>query len=680
MDSSLLDTAAPRPSVTGALVPASPPAFDAKLADKRRRLIAWQTNKSLEVEEQRKARQYYHDKQWTDEQIEALNRRKQPVIWSNRIKRKIDFLVGVEQRMRRDPKGYPRNPSGAHSADIGTAGLRYACDVNRWESIASDCTHDGLVSGIGLVWVGIESGSTGPDPKLKIGQVDRFFYDPRAVRPDFSDARYLGLQLWIDIEEAAERWPDSEEKMRNLLDRDNTLTMTRTDRDRSYQWADFEHRRVRIVEFWDKTRNGWEYCFFCGDELLEGGISPYKDTDGRPDCPWVAWTPYVDERGDRYGVIRSMIPIQDEINKRRSKLLHMLNVRQLFVTPGAADDIDKMRAELSRPDGIIEIPGGSQWGKDIGIIDQADQIRGQAELLTEAKAELENLGPNPGLIGKGGGIADQSGRAILAQRDSGMTELSPVFDRLRDFKLRVYRKLWARMKQAWQGEKWIRVSDYDDAPQFVGLNVFETDPMTQTARVGAVKMGEGDPVHVPGHLADIDIDIIMEEGPDTITMTEELLEKLAQLGQGAVPPKVLIELSDVPNKDRLMKLMDEAAAPPPEMQAMQKRMDELEAMLKAADVDVKRSTVEKNRADAISKLASIQVPPMMAGQQFPMPYREPLEMDEGAGHEAVEQIPQGGLGAPPPMDAAEMPLGQPDHGAVTLPMGAPGALPVNPNA
>ena len=118
---------------------------------------AYETNKKREMDEQRSARQYYHDKQWTDDEVASLRRRGQPVITDNRIARKVDFLVGFEQRMRRDPKAHPRTPADEQTADTATAGLRFVCDQNRWENKASDGAHDGMVSGWGVVWVGIVS-------------------------------------------------------------------------------------------------------------------------------------------------------------------------------------------------------------------------------------------------------------------------------------------------------------------------------------------------------------------------------------------------------------------------------------------------------------------------------------------------------------------------------------------
>src|SRR5690554_4460732 len=66
--------------------------------------------KAQEIEEQRVFRHYYHGDQWTAEERKTLSDRKQPVITSNRVGRKIDAVVGLVERMRTDPKAYARTP------------------------------------------------------------------------------------------------------------------------------------------------------------------------------------------------------------------------------------------------------------------------------------------------------------------------------------------------------------------------------------------------------------------------------------------------------------------------------------------------------------------------------------------------------------------------------------------
>jgi hypothetical protein len=52
-----------------------------------------------------------------------------------------------------------------------------------------------------------------------------------------------------------------------------------------------------------------------------------------------------------------MLGPQDAINKARSKAVHILNVAKLRVDPGVID-IDQIRMQWAKPDGIIEAREG----------------------------------------------------------------------------------------------------------------------------------------------------------------------------------------------------------------------------------------------------------------------------------------------------------------------------------
>ena len=60
---------------------------EAGLHRKRRWFRAYETNKRQEQEEAREARKYYHDKQWTEQEVQQLRKRGQQPTVRNRIKR-----------------------------------------------------------------------------------------------------------------------------------------------------------------------------------------------------------------------------------------------------------------------------------------------------------------------------------------------------------------------------------------------------------------------------------------------------------------------------------------------------------------------------------------------------------------------------------------------------------------
>ena len=587
--------------------------------------LAWEHNKQREILGAFTASRYYHSKQWTAEEERILKRRKQPVITKNRIKRKVDFLVGVEQRLRRDPKAYPRTPAAEEAAPRATACIRYVEDDNSWPNIASECASDALIRGIGVQWAGVKVIKGRPEVRKHKVPSDRFFYDSRSEAWDFSDARYLGEHQWMDIDEAEEMLPFAAKMLETLSSAtagDLGMLPQEFAKHHSWiDWVDYTRRRIRVISIWYKHKGRWMFDYIVGSVSLcpqeMDCLSPYwhEDDDeqeaasggGTRDHPYRAWSPYIDESNDRYGVVRDMIPVQDEINKRSSKALHLMTQRQTKGEKGAVEDVDAMKREMNTPDGHVEHMPGMVFE----VLDQTGQIQGNLELLQEAKAEIENLGPNPGLVGRG--VESQSGRAILAQQNSGMTELSPVFERLREWKLKCYRKDWCLMRQFWNGERYVRITSDPQALEFLAVNKLIEDPET-----GAIGMENS--------IVEMDVDIILDEGPDTITMREELIEAISD--RPDIPTEFIIELSNLPDKDMLLRKMREYKEPPPEMVAMQQRMAKLEEWRTASEVDKNVAAADKSRADTMAVLAPIGANTATMAMEFPVHYREPSFIDQ----------------------------------------------------
>lgn len=99
-----------------------------------------------------KCRDYYDNEQWTSEEKAALRKRNQPDTVINRIKSKVDFLLGTEITTRSDPKAYPRNPGqDEEAAQAATDALRYIGDINRFNSKKTAVFENMIIEGYGGV-------------------------------------------------------------------------------------------------------------------------------------------------------------------------------------------------------------------------------------------------------------------------------------------------------------------------------------------------------------------------------------------------------------------------------------------------------------------------------------------------------------------------------------------------
>ncbi len=148
---------------------------------------------------------YYDSDQFTREELNELNNRKQPAIVINRIKPAINGIIGVTEKGRSDPRAWPRNPGDDDTADAATDVLRYIADFNRFKRLKQDCFKDLLVPGSMAALVGVDQ-----DTQVTVTQIrwEEFFYDARARRPDFKDARYLGIAKWMYADDATALYPD----------------------------------------------------------------------------------------------------------------------------------------------------------------------------------------------------------------------------------------------------------------------------------------------------------------------------------------------------------------------------------------------------------------------------------------------------------------------------------------
>lgn len=520
-------------------------------------------------------RYYYDGQQDTPEQRAALRKKKQPDITINRIKRKIDAMVGIEQRGRTDPRALPRNPNDEEAADVATKGLVYVEETQKIDVKASAAFENLLIEGYGGVEVVHQQGRDGSmDVAVRRLRWEDIFYDPYSREKDFSDATYMGILKWMSEDVALaycqQFWDGSPEDLAALLDskQDIVVSGSYDDRPNAGMWVDTKNRRVRVAQCYYQSGGVWHLSIFTGRGELYNDRSPYMDEHGEPRCAMILMSAYVDSDNRRYGVVRDMIGAQDEINRRRRLGVHFLNSRQTWAVKGAVD-VPKLKHEMSQPDGHIEVNVDEVLDgiPPFTIIPTADMAQGNLALLQEAKGEIDMLGPNASLLGQLGGA--QSGRAIMAQQQAGLAELAPIYDSKRDWTERVYRACWAAIRQFWTGPKWIRITDDVKGAQFVGINQPVMDPMT----------GQ---VQVMNPIAEIDVDIIIDMAPEYATLRAEQFEKLADMAMKGlpIPPALIIEASDLRDKQKLIEAMEQG--PPPEVMQAQQRGAEAEIAVQEA--------------------------------------------------------------------------------------------------
>lgn len=566
-----------------------------------------------------RCRDYYDGKQWTPEQIQQLKRRKQSPIVNNRIKVKHNGLLGLTSVRQGDPKAFPRNvDQDSDAAEAVTDGLRYAADNVNLDHTFLDCADNFFCEGYCGVNIVTELNPRG-EAEIVVDHIpwDRIFFDPYSRKSDFTDARHKGFGLWMDEADIRDTFPEA--------DLETALQPEQVDHYETFEdkplWFAKSGKRKRhlVITHYYRKSGVWYICIYTGSGfLLDPMPSPYLDEYGQPECPLELVHAYIDRENNRYGELVSFLDLQDEINHRRSKALFLLSQRQTFGNRGAVTDVRKAKRELAKPDGHLEV-GQGEFGKDFGILPTNDLAQGQVELLQEAKAEMDSSSYNAQLSGERQ-QGELSGVAIQRLQNSGITDLVKLFSNFSGFKLRVYRKMWNRIRQFWDQEKWVRVTDDQDDLRWVGFNVpitlqkmleetMEDKSKPYEMQIGAsamlIQLEQQNPqalqelVDVRNRPAELDMDVILEESYDSVNVSQEQLDAILKFGaQGQFDIIDLLEISNVTNKDRLIEKLEK------------RRKEAGEAQQAALQTDpqaqVLMSQAQKNAAEVAKKQAEAQ--------------------------------------------------------------------------
>jgi hypothetical protein len=573
-------------------------------------------------------RDYKDHKQWTQEEASKIESRGQAAITVNRVKPKVEGLKGLLIQRKTDPKAWPRTPKHEKAAEVITDGLRYIADNNDFDKVKLENAENVFVEGYGAIIT--EVVRKGNELEIINTSIpwDRYYFDTHSRRLDFTDKRWDGIIIWMDAEDVQQTFKLTNKQMESVLDDSNMLDGGEETFDDRPQWVDRDENRVRICQHFFIDKGVWNMCYFTHSMFLEDPVpSPYLDEYGEPINPIESVAANIDRDNNRFGEVRYWIDLQDEINHRRSKYLHLLSVRQTMGRKGAIADIPALKRESAKADGHLEYEGEKG---DFEFIKTNDMADAQFTLLQDAKGELDAIGFNAQLSGERQG--DLSGTAITNLQQAATNELSSLYAGLTDLERRVYRQDWMRMKQFWNEEKWLRITDDKSKLRWVGLNqkIKLIDLMTEQAEDESVDlefrteiagrlqqmMQNQDPrlqqiVETRNDVAELDVDIIIETSYDSINIQREQFELLGKIAQTRpdVPFTEVLKLSELRGKDKIIQSLEASAQAQQEAQQKQQQIldqtvqvenlkTESEARLNARKGETESAKAHKSHSDA----------------------------------------------------------------------------------
>jgi len=515
---------------------------------------------------------YRQGEQWTEEEIITLKGRGQAPTAENEIHPIIERLRGKHKNQKGRIIYRGRNiGSDEQKANILTDLALHTHQISDFEFEEGDCFDNGNICGFGCIETKITfDDALQPQVISKNEESLDIYPDPQSKRYDWNeDADYITRAKWMPEKKAQQLYPKFKDKIHALTTEDANIWDDREDVKQD-NYVDTKNKRVRIMETWwkkyevrkvaftedgpkdvtkDKKFKGkvltqvrprMQKSIWAFNILIENSESPY-DHDLFPFSPYFV---YRKKDGEPYSMVRLLIDVQDEINKRRSKALHLLNTNQAVMEQGAVQDQDNLKKQMAKPDGIVEYRRGFQFQMEKNI----EVAQTQMAFQQESKAAIPRIA---GVSDEAMGRRSEVRSGVGLQRKQLMTEVlvTPIFDNLRRTRKMKGRLEYELYKQYYTEEKEFLVTDELGNERPVKLD-----------REGIKSIQEGI------------YDIIIEEAPDTTTIQDEQFQMIANTIQGmGLPPAVsvamlpmLFQASQLRGKDTIIKQLEAMAQQPPQ--------------------------------------------------------------------------------------------------------------------
>ena len=589
---------------------------------------------------------YYDHIQWSEEDAQELKARGQAPISYNVIAQTLNWIIGSEKRGRTDFKILPRGKEDAKPAESKTKFMKYLSDVNRTVFHRSRAFEDTAKVGIGWLEDGAQDEDDGEQLYTRYENWRNMLWDSASTEIDGSDMRYLFRSKWVDVDIAIALFPERRAEIERsvtdsvsfgsagLMDGDDAMDSAEAERENStgVHGAVTMHRRrrVRLIEGWyrmpmqvkrirggafsgqafeesdprhvddvetgravlvDKVMMRTRVCIMTPTAMLYDDVSPYRH-NRFPFTP--IWAYRRGRDGLPYGVIRGLRDIQDDINKRASKALHILSTNKTNMEEGVLPDgmtVEDFADENARPDAINVFQKGALSSGRV-------QFGVDREL---APAHLDLMSRNINMIQQVGGVTDEllgrttnavSGIAVEKRQEQGSISTNKLFDNLR-LGVQMQGELQlANMEQFVTEEKQFRITNQRGTPEFLTVN--DGLPENDITRTKA--------------------DFVISEADWRATMRQAATAQLTEM-MTKMPPQValvmldlVVESMDIENRDEIVKRIRQVNAmrDPDATELTEEEIAGQQAQAKQQQLQDEMMTLEIRERAAKAALSEIQ--------------------------------------------------------------------------
>jgi len=551
----------------------------------------------------RSCERFYEGDQWDKSIRDDLVRQNRAALTINEIEPKIDLLSGYQRQNRSDIRYFPVEDGDQHIADILTTVVKVINEDNGYDEEENEVFLDEMVAGRGLfnLRVDFDDDIRGKIVIEKYPWADCWF-GPH-LRKDLKDCEYLIKGKWFSYARVKKTWPDkADDIQRDIAMREDGMDPERVYRDEPYEHPDkilntpsnheifdIARKEYRVLECWHKDYervfafiNPKKHILFNAEDWAKDDVAAVKTMEGFHILPRVktemtitkvAGNVLLSKTKDKFfdgnfgivpsyskkhgkkvwGKVHAAKDPQIEINKRHSQSVDIMNKVASYgwfyeqTTFSTQTEANKFKRNSSSPGFHAKLTDITRPPVQVAGVKFPKEIVALETLATDKINSIMNI--NPELQGQS--QRKESGVAIAEKKRQGLIGNEFLFDNLAIAKKGI-------------GKKFVQLIQHIYTPMRI-LRILQTSHKKKPLTLGGQNFDEIDPQDILELLFNSDLtkyDVAVGESAASPTTKHANFATWAELSKThpeTIPLEILIDLSDLPEKDKVKAKIAERA-------------------------------------------------------------------------------------------------------------------------
>ena len=430
----------------------------------------------------------FHNRQYTQAQLDVLMSNGQPAETFNVIKMMSNAMIGYMDTVVNKINIEPRYMSSPTVALLLNDIVEFTLDDNDFEILNKRIKLDGLLTGLMVIYEEVveteQKDKYGREiNEIKLSHIPSWQVriDPMSSLDDYSDADFIHHFKWVReaklVEMFGQETVDKLTEYYNFLDGDTEADFDREQVAGRESGRYKDHDSYLIVKTIIKYKGKTWSCIWNDEIMLE-----QKDiSNNTVTFPYRVTKMSNSDISEYYGPFREITETQKAINQALIQVQLLVNTSKAFVEDNAVDDIEEFKELFNRVNSIIPVLDL----QGIRVEDMSRDIMQQYTIIDQALNRIKQvLGINDSFLGNA--FASDSGRKVAMQASSSASQMTPVTDKVQFMFKMIGQDVVKLIKQYYQAEQIFKIADPLNAEHYAHINKPIEMPTGQVTQEGDI--------------------------------------------------------------------------------------------------------------------------------------------------------------------------------------------------